>query len=201
MDIGYEGTIVPDTTRLEQSVFRKNWPKHSDWDEIGESLTAVRGVGYVAWYPVAMESADLSEGDSVAETVGRWKARHARSTMSVTFACTAEAKMFFSGTPSLPTMTNPDPTDNAKYSAFALARFGIDVPTFVLANYQELSIEHAGAIEYLSGSEDAAKIYSDLMAKPNPIVPVGKSYRDLQVLQLPDANGRRLSRRECCLLP
>ncbi len=189
VDIGYEGTIVTDTTRLERIGVPKELAKNSDWDEIGEPFTAVRGVGYVTWYPVAMESADLSEGESVAGTVGRWKARHARSTMSVTFACTSEAKMFFSGTRSLPTTTNPDPTDNAKYSAFTLARFGIDVPTFVLANYQKLSIEHAGAIEYLSGSEDAAKIYSDLMAKPNPIIPVGKSFRDLQVLQLPNANG------------
>ena len=189
VDIGYEGTIVLDTARLEQIGVPKELAKHSDWDEIGESFTAVRGVGYVTWYPVAMESADLSDGENVAETVGRWKARHARSTMSVTFACTSEAEIFFSGTRSLPTMANPGPHNKAKYSAFNLAWLGIDVPTFVLANYQKLSVEHAGAIEYFSGSEDAAKVYSDLMAKPNPIIPVGKGSGALQVLQLPDING------------
>ena len=49
--------------------------RHSDWDQIGKSFTAVRGIGYVAWYPVATESANLSEGNSVFETVARWKAR------------------------------------------------------------------------------------------------------------------------------
>ncbi len=47
--------------------------RHSDWDQIDKLFSAVRGIGYVAWYPVATESANLSEGNSVFETVARWR--------------------------------------------------------------------------------------------------------------------------------
>jgi hypothetical protein len=57
--------------------------RHSDWDQIGKSFTAVRGIGYVVWYPVATESADLSEGNTVFETLGRWKAREAEANLKI----------------------------------------------------------------------------------------------------------------------
>ncbi len=39
------------------------------------AVSAVRGAGYVAWYPVAMEAGNLSEGRSLFEVLGRWKQR------------------------------------------------------------------------------------------------------------------------------
>ncbi len=63
LDIGYEGVIPLDATRLTQIGVPEEKAKHSDWDRIGKSFTAVRGVGYVVWYPVATESASLSEGE------------------------------------------------------------------------------------------------------------------------------------------
>jgi len=44
-------------------------------DQIKQVVSAVRGVGYVAWYPVAMEAGNLSEGRSLFEVLGRWKQR------------------------------------------------------------------------------------------------------------------------------
>ena len=55
----------------------------SDWDQISLSFTAVRGAGYVAWYPIATEAADLSEGNSLFDVLGRWKAREASSNMEI----------------------------------------------------------------------------------------------------------------------
>src|SRR5213080_3408105 len=57
--------------------------KHSDWDQIGESYTAIRGIGYVLWYPASTESANLSEGNSVFEAVGRWQRREQASEMRI----------------------------------------------------------------------------------------------------------------------
>jgi len=83
LNVGYEGTIVLDTTRLERIGVPKEVARHSDWDEIGKSFSAVRGVGYVTWYPVAMESASLSDGNSVAEAIGRWKRKESYSSLEV----------------------------------------------------------------------------------------------------------------------
>src|ERR1700730_12834544 len=75
VEIGYEGIIPLDTTRLTRIEVPVEVARHSDWDRIDKSFTAVRGIGYVAWYPLATESANLSEGNSVFEAVARWKAR------------------------------------------------------------------------------------------------------------------------------
>ena len=83
LEIGYEGIVPLDVTRLTRIGVPEEVAKHSDWDQIGKSFTAVRGIGYVAWYPVATESANLSEGNSVFETLGRWKARETQAEMKI----------------------------------------------------------------------------------------------------------------------
>ena len=79
LEIGYEGVIPLDATRLTRIGVPEEIAKHSSWDQIGRSFTAVRGAGYVAWYPITTESADFSEGNSLFEVVNRWKAREAGS--------------------------------------------------------------------------------------------------------------------------
>ncbi len=79
VEIGYEGVIPLDATRLVRIGVPENVAKHSSWDQISPSFTAVRGAGYVAWYPIATESADFSEGNSLFEVTDRWKARETGS--------------------------------------------------------------------------------------------------------------------------
>ena len=57
LEIGYEGIIPLDATRLTRIGMPLDVARHSDWDQIGQSFTAVRGIGYVVWYPIATESA------------------------------------------------------------------------------------------------------------------------------------------------
>ena len=72
IEIGYEGTIPLDVTRLTRIGVPEDKAKHTDWDEIGKSFSAVRGIGYVVRHPVATEAASLIlDGNSVAETIGR----------------------------------------------------------------------------------------------------------------------------------
>lgn len=75
LDVGYEGVVTQDATRLTRIGVPKNIALQSDWDQVGRSFTAVRGVGYVTWYPVAMDAASLSDGNAVFETVDHWKRR------------------------------------------------------------------------------------------------------------------------------
>src|SRR5208282_5359070 len=57
LEIGYEGVITLDTARLTRVGVPEEIAKHSSWDQISPSFTAVRGAGYVAWYPITTESA------------------------------------------------------------------------------------------------------------------------------------------------
>lgn len=83
LEIAYEGVIPQDATRLTRIGVPAGTAKHSDWDEIGKSFAAVRGVGYVAWYPITTEAASLSDGNAVFATVGRWKQREALAEMKI----------------------------------------------------------------------------------------------------------------------
>ena len=83
LEIGYEGVIPPDITRLKRIGVPDADARHTDWDQISPSFTAVRGVGQVVWYPVAMDSASLSDANSVFETLDRWKLRQTATTIHV----------------------------------------------------------------------------------------------------------------------
>jgi hypothetical protein len=86
LEIGYEGIIPRDATRLKRVGVPAEDAGHSDWDQISTSFTAVRGIGYVTWYPASVEAANLSDPSSVSEAVGRWKQRENQAEMTVRFA-------------------------------------------------------------------------------------------------------------------
>src|SRR5882672_3401027 len=80
LEIAYEGVIVIDATRLTRIGTPEEAAHSTDWDQIATKFTAVRGVGYVAWYPIATDDASLADGKSLAEVLARWKTREATST-------------------------------------------------------------------------------------------------------------------------
>src|ERR1039457_3897450 len=79
LEIGYEGGVPLDARRLVRAGVPEEIAKHTSWDQINPWFTAVRGAGYVAWYPITTESADFSEGNSLFEVTDRWEAREAES--------------------------------------------------------------------------------------------------------------------------
>src|SRR5277367_566635 len=81
LEIAYEGVIVLDATRLTRIDTPESIANSTDWDQISTKFTAVRGAGYVAWYPIATEAASLSEAPDLFEVLGRWKMREIASTM------------------------------------------------------------------------------------------------------------------------
>jgi hypothetical protein len=188
LDVGYEGVIPLDTSRLTRIGVPEDKAKHSDWDQISKSFTAVRGIGYVIWYPVATEDASLSEGNSVEETVGRWKVRHVDTRMNLLFESTANTPIFFSGTPDL-FAVHPD-SGIAKVAAYSMVRPGVSVPTFVIADYKKLTPRDLLAVEYLPNQQDAAETYAEAAAQIDPIVPVGQGSGSLEILGLPDPDAQ-----------
>jgi hypothetical protein len=187
LDIGYEGVIPFDTTRLKRIGVPEGKAKQSDWDQISKSFTAVRGIGYVAWYPVATEAASLADEDAVPNTVGRWIVKHAETSMELVFQSSSDQNIYFSGTPSLDEAP-PDPSIKAA-RAFHLAAPGVSVPTVVIANYQKLPPQNFVGVEYLPGQEETAKDYVEAAAQIDPVVRTGGGSRNLQILGLPEANA------------
>ena len=53
LDVTYSGTIPPNAQRLKVIGTPDDVALHSDWDQIGEDFTGLRGFGNVVWYPVS----------------------------------------------------------------------------------------------------------------------------------------------------
>jgi hypothetical protein len=194
LQIGYEGIIPLDVTRLSRIGVPEPVARHSDWDQIGKSFTAVRGIGYVAWYPVAMESASLSEGNTVFEALDRWKARegpaelkikmsHSGEGPPVTLLCNGEAGGLRS-----------DEQVGAGYESLTQCSFqplGQTVPLFVLGNYDGLD-RPSMKISYLPDHKAAAEKYAAAAQEAEPFVaewfgaPKGRAEARAEVIELSD---------------
>jgi hypothetical protein len=176
LEIGYEGIIPLDTTRLTRIGVPDEIAKHSSWDRISPSFTAVRGAGYVAWYPITTESADFSEGNSLFEVADRWKAREAGSEFKAAVGLhdeDSEAPTVLCGANAGFLETGPN------WSAVALCddkRLGAGTPTFVVAKYQHqpkpplylfsLPRHEAGAATYSSAFDPAMKFVTGWFGPP-----------------------------------
>lgn len=197
LNIAYEGLIELDATRLTRIGTPEDLAKNSDWDQIGPNFTAVRGAGYVAWYPIATEAANLSE-DSLSEVLARWKAREAESQMNVLFESTQRHTILFSGTAHGFVVTPEQGI--VSVGAFSMILSGTDVPTFVMGEYKSLDVEGVGKIDFLPGKEAIARSYADVLGSLNPL-PGTRGAPALHVADFPDSNAARFVTQSLLLLP
>jgi len=182
LNLAYEGVILLDATRLTRIGTPEDFAKNSDWDRIDEDFTAVRGAGYVAWYPIATESANLSEGDSLFEVLARWKSREARSRSHLEVALTGfrvgadengkipaadEPQVFFNGVRcAFQGNDNPRPL---VFDCSAQSR-RLDAPTLVIAKYRVLEkpgieLRYLKEHEALTAMADAAQQTAPLITE------------------------------------
>jgi len=184
IEIGYEGVIPLDGTRLIRVGVPEEVAKHSSWDQISRSFTAVRGAGYVAWYPITTESADFSEGNSLFEVVDRWKAREAGSEFKANLSLSGAGD---EGSPTLLCGTsegfnaelgrNGVPGSNCDYQPLRTV-----TPTIVVAKYVALSKpplylyslpgHEAGAATYSNALEPARRFVSEWFGQPSAVVTI-----------------------------
>ena len=92
LNVRYSGTVQKDTTRLERIGTPADIARRSDWDEISDSFTALRGAGFVLWYPVSMEAANLSQGNELFEIMRGWREREASALLRVQLAAVPAAE-------------------------------------------------------------------------------------------------------------
>src|SRR5581483_8545036 len=187
LDLGYEGTIPPDATRLTRIGVPEADARHSDWDQIGESYTAVRGMGYVLWYPVATESANLSEGSTVFEAVGRWQRREQSSEMHVNLCVeNSEAQTVFMNDSAGDVKASHNASgDSCQQHDFA--PLGPRAPLFVIGKYQFLNRQRAD-IYYRPENKSAAEDYALAAELAEPFVRdwFGATSRKVRVVELND---------------
>ena len=79
LDVQYGGTVTPDATRFTRMGAPAEMALRNDWDQISEPFTAIRGLGYVVWYPVSLPAVSMSDGNAVFDAIDAWKARHQSS--------------------------------------------------------------------------------------------------------------------------
>ena len=120
----------------------------NDWDEISEPFTAVRGLGYVVWYPVAIDAVSMSDGNAVFDAIAQWKHRHMRSefnariivlggeTESLCIALNAAVSSCGEARETSDAQTGSKQKEFS--NTLTLAGMGDTVPTFAIAAYQEL---------------------------------------------------------------
>jgi hypothetical protein len=180
IEVGYEGVVPLDVTRLKRIGVPEDKAKHTDWDQISKSFTAVRGVGYVVWYPVAMESADLSEGNTVFETLGRWKAREAEANLKIKLSDSGESsveppKLFCNGKAGRQFYEQMGRAFQVQ-GDYSFEPLGTVVPLFAVGGYDTLERpslnisflpgHKAGAENYALAAELAAPLVTDWFGAP-----------------------------------
>src|SRR5271166_5955589 len=149
LDVQYGGTITQDATRLTRTGVPADVATRNDWDQISDAFTAVRGLGYVTWYPVATEAVSLSDGNAVFDAIARWRQRHERSEFEAAIAMEVgdgsqpprvAINIPDSGEGKLVPEVHQDKTLSYRLVAKAhLPELGEIVPTFAIANYVELA--------------------------------------------------------------
>jgi hypothetical protein len=179
LSVGYEGVIALDATRLTRIGAPQEAAVHSDWDAIGKPFTAVRGAGYVTWYPVAIDAGNLSEGNSLFEVLGGWKARSSASNMKVSVCADVPKE----GRPWTLLMNDArrgdfhggavggaanDPNVN-KCGFFAFEPLGLTAPAFAIGPYETMS--GPGIMVYFSPAHKAnAESFVQAAQKVAPFV-------------------------------
>ncbi|HEX4785497.1 MAG TPA: hypothetical protein VH350_14245 [Candidatus Sulfotelmatobacter sp.] len=190
LEIAYEGVVPLDATRLTRIGTPEGMAHSTDWDQIGPAFTALRGAGYVAWYPIATDVANLSEGNSLFDVLGKWKAREAGAKILIHIALTS------SDSSEQPRILFNNILCVDKKSATASEIVAADcvsepsrpgVPTLIITN--DLVIKRREVeVWYLRGHDVGATNVADATEKVAPLISdwFGPLREKAQTVELPD---------------
>lgn len=187
LDLGYEGTVGLDIGRLKRVGIPDAIARHTDWDQISPNFTALRGVGHVVWYPVAMQAADFSEGNSLFQVLGRWKAREAQADMKISVA-----QMTRPGEEQQ-TVVCDGKSDRAKNSSAdaevvcSYAHLGVMIPTLIMGRF-DVSEGSSTRVFHVLDARNEGQAYVQAAGKALPLVQqwFGPVHETIQVVQLPE---------------
>ncbi len=194
LDIAYEGVVLLDATRLTRIGTPEEAAASSDWDQISPTFTAVRGAGYVAWYPIGTEVANLSEGNSLFEVLSRWKMREAASTVHVHVRVSrddGEEPLSLLLNDASCKMMNEQVGRTSLSSADCMYQpLGLLTPLFVIGNYRFVD-RSTIVVHYQPGHDSRAVAYADAADNVAPLITdwFGKFHEKAQAAELADPHA------------
>jgi hypothetical protein len=192
LEIAYEGVIVLDATRLTRIGTPEAEADSSDWDQISAKFTGARGAGYVAWYPIATDAADLSEKNSLFDVLGRWKARETGSSAKITLDYTASPDEAGPLVALCGDAETREPSGSPKHTPVECSYpvLGLDVPAFVIAEYQSTD-RPAITVEGFPSHTARAQDYADAAQKASSFIAewFGAPHGKAITADLPDADA------------
>ena len=83
VDLTYDGTAALSATRLEQIGTPADVAEASDWDRVSEEFVGLRGLGNVAWYPVASVPVALGDGAKFFTEAAAERQRQSQATVAM----------------------------------------------------------------------------------------------------------------------
>jgi hypothetical protein len=192
LDLGYAGEIAQDTTRLTRIGVPAETAAHNDWDQVGEPVTAVRGIGYVAWYPISLPAASVSD-NSLFAALDDWKRSQHDTKMRVNLCWVGES--------GLTTVANGRAEGFSRHAlgageeaatSMGCSRYTFEpssaaVPAFAVAEYTALT-RPAINVYHLPAQSAAAQEYALAAEKVLPLAIewLGAPSTKVQVVQLPN---------------
>jgi hypothetical protein len=175
LEIAYEGVILLDATRFTRIGMPEDAANSMDWDQIDAKFTAVRGAGYVAWYPIATDVANLSEVNSLVDVLSRWKAREVGSRMhlglgvdrseGILLSDSILPKMFFNGIP----CTASGSGHMVVWAECLAQNLRLDAPSLLVADYRVLERPDI-EVRFLTGHDAAAMRFAEEAEKVAPLI-------------------------------
>jgi hypothetical protein len=195
VEVGYSGQVTRDAARLARMGVPDDAAARSDWDRIEEPVTAVRGIGYVVWYPVSLPAVLLSGGKSdYFKALSEWKDRERASSMRVNLCWVSEEEnlaIVANGTLEGGARQTLGGTEEANThsgcSAYSYTNVGATVPSFAIANYASL-LRPAINVYHLADQASLAKDYAAAAEKLQPLAAqwFGDPKKKVTVIQLPE---------------
>jgi len=200
LDVQYGGTVTADATRLTRMGAPEEMALRNDWDQISERFTAIRGLGYVVWYPVSVPAVSMSDGNAVFEAIDAWKLRHQQSEFDVHISVlSGSARLCIAGNATKSTCGETSQTADPRTgertmqvsNSLQLSGLGPTVPAFAVADYAKL--DRPGIVIFhtpdkLSFAQDyaaAAEANEPVLNEWLPPSPVQKA----TVIELTDPNA------------
>jgi hypothetical protein len=206
LEIGYEGTIVLDATRLTRIGIPEREAEHTDWDQIARDSVAIRGAGYVAWYPIATEVANLSEDNSLFDVLGRWETREASVGMQLRLSTSRlsgdHAQDIFIDQTECAGSRGDVPTEPSTSAECKYQGWGPTAPPIVIAEYSEA--ETSGIQVYLLPWDSVSgAVFVDAASGVEPLIRdwFGASHKKATVLDIPDENAAPFENGSLLLMP
>ncbi len=193
LEVGYSGSIEVSTERLKRLEAPQSAADASEWDQIGEPFTALRGVGHVLWYPVSMPAVDLLAGE-LSSAVGRWQARQQQTEMQLKACWIApeDHRLTVLSNGEFESIGGDTQHEGANTgcSTFRFSPVGNTVPMLALGQFQVLQRPQMN-LYYLGETKSDAEDFALAAEKVRPLITewFGEPHSTLQVIDLPVPNG------------